>query len=441
MATETVAPIPASELEVDTSSVVSQETVYPPSPQSPPLSFAEFMTCALKSLLSGENQLPCPLPPDFCAALLRTDDSGGETAGQEVFSAKGLPQYPLYKYIGHGLSEWISSGSFPRSVEALEGIAEDEAKAAKIDRWTLRVVDLGAYLMEVYREVRFQLHCQEPFFSQLKDGKKTVEGRCAGGYYSKLQVGDGLLFNGVLFLQVKDVKKYNTFRKMMETEGLDNVLPGVSSVIEGVQVYRNFYSEAKERESGVLGIHVRHPLNQRQPFELLYDLLKELEVEGIRALLGMRTTMGSIPDALPPPTSALLSSFSEVNNETVSFLLDSPCPLLVHHSYRYCCGAMEVPGSKLTVGARALAKHVHRCSNGWWGTFSGTEPAKNEVSRRKLRRMIEDAVWMNVHVVPVPVFEIRVAAGYGARWSQDGRTFRGFLEPPMEEGYLHKWRH
>jgi hypothetical protein len=35
-------------------------------------------------------------------------------------------------------------------------------------------------------------------------------------------------------------------------------------------------------------------------------------------------------------------------------------------------------------------------------------------------KLIEQAVWLNVHVVPVPVFEIRVQDGYGARWSADG---------------------
>lgn len=40
----------------------------------------------------------------------------------------------------------------------------------------------------------------------------------------------------------------------------------------------------------------------------------------MRTLLGMRSTMGSIEDALPPPASSLLSSFSSVQNETVSSL-------------------------------------------------------------------------------------------------------------------------
>jgi hypothetical protein len=42
--------------------------------------------------------------------------------------------------------------------------------------------------------------------------------------------------------------------------------------IIGVQVYRAFYSEAKE-QAGVLGIHVCHPFDRRQPFDILHDLL------------------------------------------------------------------------------------------------------------------------------------------------------------------------
>lgn len=55
------------------------------------------------------------------------------------------------------------------------------------------------------------------------------------------------------------------------------------------------------------------------------------------------------------------------------------------------------------------------------------EPAKNELSFLKLQNMIEDAIWMNVHVVPVPVFEIRVRGGYGARWSLDGSQVCAFV--------------
>ena len=39
-----------------------------------------------------------------------------------------------------------------------------------------------------------------------------------------------------------------------------------------------------------------------------------------------------------------------------------------------------------------------------------------------ITRVIANCCWLNMHIVPPhgAVFEIRVADGYGARWSQDG---------------------
>ena len=35
-------------------------------------------------------------------------------------------------------------------------------------------------------------------------------------------------------------------------------------------------------------------------------------------------------------------------------------------------GGLEVAGCRLSVGARALAKHVPRSLDGWWGIITGT---------------------------------------------------------------------
>jgi hypothetical protein len=101
---------------------------------------------------------------------------------------------------------------------------------------------------------------------------------------------------------------------MLETEGLAKALPGVESMTEGVKVYRQFYTVQKEQAKGVLGIHVSRPNGVKEPPELLSSILNSLGVEGVRALLGMRSTVGTIKDSLPPPKSALMSSFSMLNN-------------------------------------------------------------------------------------------------------------------------------
>ncbi|AES64569.1 hypothetical protein MTR_2g027210 [Medicago truncatula] len=55
----------------------------------------------------------------------------------------------------------------------------------------------------------------------------------------------------------------------------------------------------------------------------------------------------------------------------------------------------------LTHGARALTKHACRSSSGYWGSLVGN---------------------ITPHGV---VIQIRVADGYGARWSEDGSKVRG----------------
>lgn len=135
---------------------------------------------------------------------------------------------------------------------------------------------------------------------------------------------------------------------------------------------------------------------------------------GVYMLLGLRRTAGSVP-ILPPPRAALLDSFEQPHR----------------------------PGQVLTVGARALTKHCHRCSAGWWGANRGSEAAKNEWARGVVARLLDNCVWINSHMLPheVPVLEVRVAEGYGARWLADGSQFRGFLEPQTAGGRELRWRH
>ncbi|KAA0065665.1 centromere-associated protein E isoform X1 [Cucumis melo var. makuwa] len=69
---------------------------------------------------------------------------------------------------------------------------------------------------------------------------------------------------------MKDVRQYPSFYAMLKAESLDNVLPGVKTLTDGVQVYRKFYSEEKELSNGVLGIHVKKSVVQ--PYIILSNV-------------------------------------------------------------------------------------------------------------------------------------------------------------------------
>jgi len=54
------------------------------------------------------------------------------------------------------------------------------------------------------------------------------------------------------------------------------------------------------------------------------------------------------------------------------------------------------------------------------------DSTKNHLALEVITRIILHCCWMNVHIVQPhdAVFEIRVAEGYGARWSKDGTKVR-----------------
>lgn len=147
----------------------------------------------------------------------------------------------------------------------------------------------------------------------------------------------------------------------------------------------------------------------------LLEVFKLLSLRGVLDLLGLRCTASSCA-VLPPPRTTLLGAFTR----------------------QHC------PQAKLSVGARALSKHCHRdSSQQWWGTSTGSEAAKNEHALGIAEKILDSAVWINIHIIPhdVRVLEVRLEEGYGMRWSGDGSEFRGFLEPQMEDGHSAGWRH
>jgi ASC-1-like (ASCH) protein len=90
-----------------------------------------------------------------------------------------------------------------------------------------------------------------------------VEGRVNSEKYSFLKCGDIIKLTKkndetkFLYLEVKDIRRYATFRKMIENETLPKVLPGIKNIADGVKVYRQFYSEQLEKQYGVVGMEIK----------------------------------------------------------------------------------------------------------------------------------------------------------------------------------------
>lgn len=59
-------------------------------------------------------------------------------------------------------------------------------------------------------------------------------------------------------------------------------------------------------------------------------------------------------------------------------------------------------------------------------SFLPLDSNKNKLALDVITHLVTYCCWLNVHTVPPhgEVFEIRVADGYGARWSKDGSKVR-----------------
>ncbi|RDY03807.1 hypothetical protein CR513_12563, partial [Mucuna pruriens] len=334
------------------------------------------------------------LSSHFCSTLLKNDPSSSHSQPQND-SLEGVPPYPLYRRLASALLRCMDSESFCRTGcnLAMANELEDSSMQQKHNERHKLIVEKGFEIVNILKSVSFELHVQEPFFSQLNDGLKTIEGRCASGKYNRIKSGNLILFNKSVVFEVQGVRWYPTFFAMLEAESLGKVLPGVESGEEGVEVYRRFYTEEKEQANGVLAIVVSK--FTPQPHESLANLFCGLSYEGVQSLLGLMHTTGTIPNALPLPISTLLASFN------------------------LPCNSNEIG---LTEGARALAKHACRSSSGYWGSLNGNDSNKNRLAMDVINRLIAHCCWLNVHTVPPHgvIFEIRVADGYGARWTEDG---------------------
>jgi hypothetical protein len=147
---------------------------------------------------------------------------------------------------------------------------------------------------------------------------------------------------------------------------------------------------------------------------------------GILRLLGMRQSIGSDPRPFVVPSrGSLLQAAEQIHRPNST--------------------------SVLTVAARARTKHAHRGQDRFFGIAKGSSQKHNQETREILHRLLDKAVWINIHTFGGLqgdlVVEIREERGYGARWflrpecQNTNLQFRGFLEPQMEDGHETGWRH
>lgn len=111
-------------------------------------------------------------------------------------------------------------------------------------------------------DIDFTFTLQDKYLLQIRDNRKTVEGRLFKNRFRDVRRGNTIKFtasygNSVI-CTVEKVVQYKTFRDMLTEEGLRNCLPDATSIDEGVRVYHsiNGYEEG-EKEFGVVAFRIK----------------------------------------------------------------------------------------------------------------------------------------------------------------------------------------
>jgi len=109
-----------------------------------------------------------------------------------------------------------------------------------------------------------ECNLQKQYFDLIKTGKKTVEGRINSGSFQNLRVGSKIKFfeqndpRNFLICEVIEINSYSSFREMLESEGVENMLPSTKSLEQGVKVYEQIPGFKKRCEKyGCLGLKIK----------------------------------------------------------------------------------------------------------------------------------------------------------------------------------------
>lgn len=109
----------------------------------------------------------------------------------------------------------------------------------------------------------YEISLQDEWWCAVMSGKKIVEGRIFRDHHSTVKESDFFKINNMktgsqLTGTITNVTRYDSFEEMLIHEGLKNVLPGVKSVVEGVNVYHKIPGyRSLEGKYGVAAIELR----------------------------------------------------------------------------------------------------------------------------------------------------------------------------------------
>ena len=104
----------------------------------------------------------------------------------------------------------------------------------------------------------------EPWFTLVQLGIKKSEGRLNKGSFNKMKKGDIIVFenselgyNRSYRVKITSIIKYDKFGNFIMKEKLENCVPGIDTIENGINVYRKYYSEKEEKEYKIIALRLK----------------------------------------------------------------------------------------------------------------------------------------------------------------------------------------
>lgn len=106
------------------------------------------------------------------------------------------------------------------------------------------------------------MYVEDPWLTHIYNSEKTVEGRMYTGKWTKLALGDRIEVKSrssdLSFIVVVDrLTVYHSLEDFLENEDLDQVLPGVNTIEEAIEVYHQYYPPQTLKDHNFVAIEIR----------------------------------------------------------------------------------------------------------------------------------------------------------------------------------------
>jgi len=109
----------------------------------------------------------------------------------------------------------------------------------------------------------WKMTLNSPWYELVRDGIKTYEGRCNWKTTKEYKIGDTLEISHhvdkthpTYCVKIIDILHFKDFEEALQTLGLENTLPTIKTIDDGISIYHQYHKQSTQDTHGVCMIHV-----------------------------------------------------------------------------------------------------------------------------------------------------------------------------------------